>query len=178
MENQISEHFSDLNPVLLPAIEKMIAVIEAGKVPLFVRRPGASIMSIVRRYAESIGSVPLRAPHWTISEKGLMGSIGGAYPGEVERADGGVLLIDEAPEFARAALVSVARAYQQGYVEHEQADRTWVKKPVKFKLILAMNPCPCGHAGNPNRSCVCHPDTVERYLQRVAMIPDAELILL
>jgi magnesium chelatase family protein len=31
-----------------------------------------------------------------------------------------------------------------------------------------MNPCPCGHAGDGQRSCCCPPQAVQRYLGRIS----------
>ena len=35
-------------------------------------------------------------------------------------------------------------------------------------LVGAMNPCPCGYAGDPNRACVCTPSQVSRYGKRIS----------
>ncbi len=40
--------------------------------------------------------------------------------------------------------------------------------PARFMLAAAMNPCPCGHHGDPAHPCRCEPQSIERYLARVS----------
>ncbi|MEP6474962.1 MAG: ATP-binding protein, partial [Gemmatimonadota bacterium] len=40
--------------------------------------------------------------------------------------------------------------------------------PARFILVGAMNPCPCGYAGDPVRGCRCSPESIERYLSRIS----------
>jgi magnesium chelatase family protein len=40
--------------------------------------------------------------------------------------------------------------------------------PARFQLVAAMNPCPCGHAGDPDSRCTCAPGVVERYQARIS----------
>ncbi len=110
---------------------------------------------------------PFRAPHHTISDAGLIG--GGAYPrpGEVSIAHGGVLFLDELPEFRRNVLEVLRQPMEDGVVTISRAATT-LCYPARFTLAAAMNPCPCGHFGNPVRGCTCGPVGVERYQSRVS----------
>jgi magnesium chelatase family protein len=110
---------------------------------------------------------PFRAPHHTISDAGLIG--GGTYPrpGEVSIAHGGVLFLDELPEFRRNVLEVLRQPMEDGVVTISRAATT-LCYPARFTLAAAMNPCPCGHFGNPARACTCGPLGVERYLSRVS----------
>jgi magnesium chelatase family protein len=38
--------------------------------------------------------------------------------------------------------------------------------PARFILVAAMNPCPCGFAGDPVRECRCTPQQIDRYTAR------------
>ena len=40
--------------------------------------------------------------------------------------------------------------------------------PAEFQLIAAMNPCPCGYAGDRRTSCRCTPDQIARYRARIS----------
>lgn len=37
-----------------------------------------------------------------------------------------------------------------------------VEYPASFMLVAAMNPCPCGHYGDPTHACTCTPLQVHR----------------
>jgi magnesium chelatase family protein len=110
---------------------------------------------------------PFRAPHHTISDAGLIG--GGSFPrpGGVSIAHGGVLFLDELPEFRKNVLEVLRQPMEDGVVTISRAAMT-LCYPARFTLAAAMNPCPCGHFGNPARACTCGPLGVERYLSRVS----------
>jgi magnesium chelatase family protein len=110
---------------------------------------------------------PFRAPHHTISDVALVG--GGQFPrpGEISLAHHGVLFLDEMPEFSRHVLEVLRQPLEEGCVRIARAART-VAFPARFMLIGAMNPCPCGFAGDPVRVCRCAPAQVDRYASRLS----------
>jgi len=110
---------------------------------------------------------PFRAPHHTISEAGLIG--GGQYPvpGEISLSHHGVLFLDEMPEFRRQALEVLRQPLEEGTVTLSRA-RYVVTYPARVMLVATMNPCPCGHLGDANRSCACAPLEILRYRGRVS----------
>ncbi len=110
---------------------------------------------------------PYRAPHHTASAVALVG--GGALPrpGEISLAHHGVLFLDELPEWNRAALEVLREPLESGTVTVSRAART-AEFPARFQLVAAMNPCPCGWAGDPSGRCRCEPDLVRRYRSRVS----------
>jgi magnesium chelatase family protein len=110
---------------------------------------------------------PFRAPHHTISDAGLIG--GGSYPrpGEVSLAHGGVLFLDELPEFRKNVLEVLRQPMEDGCVTISRASMS-LSYPARFMLAAAMNPCPCGYFGDPRRACSCGPVGVHRYLARVS----------
>ena len=110
---------------------------------------------------------PFRAPHHTISDAGLIG--GGSYPrpGEVSLAHGGVLFLDELPEFRKNVLEVLRQPLEDGTVTIARALMS-LTYPARFMLAAAMNPCPCGWFGDPQHSCSCGSLGVQRYLARVS----------
>lgn len=110
---------------------------------------------------------PFRAPHHTISDAGLVG--GGAIPrpGEVSLAHGGVLFLDELPEFHANVLEALRQPLEDGVITVSRAAST-LTYPARLLLVAAMNPCPCGHAGDAGRACLCRLEEVRRYLARVS----------
>lgn len=114
-----------------------------------------------------IADRPFRAPHHTISNVALIG--GGAHPrpGEVSLAHHGVLFLDEMLEFQRNVLDVLRQPLEEGFVTIARAART-VTFPARFVLVGAMNPCPCGFAGDPARECRCTPQQIERYRSRLS----------
>lgn len=111
--------------------------------------------------------VPIRMPHHTVSVAGLLGGGRPLRPGEVSLAHRGVLFLDELPEFPRACLEGLREPLEAGSVTVVRAHGA-VTLPARFQLLAAMNPCPCGYLGHPQRACTCSPQSVMRYLSRVS----------
>jgi magnesium chelatase family protein len=110
---------------------------------------------------------PFRAPHHTISEAGLIGGGSVPRPGEVSLAHQGVLFLDEMLEFPRHVLEGLRQPMEDGRVVVARAAAS-VTFPARFTLVGAMNPCPCGHAGDAARACVCAAADVARYRARLS----------
>jgi magnesium chelatase family protein len=106
---------------------------------------------------------PFRAPHHTISTSGLAGGGSGlGRPGEISRADHGVLFLDELAEFQPPVLQSLRQPIETGHVTLTRS-RGAVTFPARFTLVAATNPCPCGWAGDDRRACRCPPAAIDRY---------------
>jgi magnesium chelatase family protein len=112
------------------------------------------------------GIRPFRAPHHTATTAGLVGGGTPPRPGEASLAHNGVLFLDELPEFSPAALQALRQPLEDGYLTLVRAEGR-VRYPACFSLVAAMNPCPCGYLGDPERTCTCPPTLVERYVGRV-----------
>ncbi len=110
---------------------------------------------------------PFRAPHHTISDAGLVGGGNPPRPGEVSLAHNGVLFLDELPEFRRHVLEVLRQPLEDGRVSVARAALT-VDFPARFMLVAAMNPCPCGHLGDPRHGCRCTPAQIQRYRARLS----------
>ncbi len=114
-----------------------------------------------------IATRPFRSPHHTTSDVALVGGGGNPQPGEISLAHNGVLFLDELPEFQRSVLEVMRQPLEERKVSISRA-RISVEFPANFMLIASMNPCPCGYHNHPEKSCVCAPGVVQRYLNKVS----------
>lgn len=110
---------------------------------------------------------PFRAPHHSASDVAMIGGGSSPRPGEVSRADFGILFLDELPEFKRPVLEVLRQPLEDGKVCIARAADT-LEFPARFQLLAAMNPCPCGYLGHPTRACSCSPSQISRYRQRIS----------
>ncbi|MEL7298480.1 MAG: YifB family Mg chelatase-like AAA ATPase [Pseudomonadota bacterium] len=110
---------------------------------------------------------PFRSPHHSASAVALIGGGSRPQPGEVSRAHHGVLFLDEFPEFSRHVLEMLREPLENGEVHIARAAFS-VTYPAQFQLVAAMNPCPCGFAGDPQQQCRCSSDQLLRYRRRLS----------
>jgi len=110
---------------------------------------------------------PFRSPHHSASAAALAGGGGRPRPGEISLAHGGVLFLDELPEFNRNCLEVLREPMESGAITLSRA-RHKITYPARFQLVAAMNPCPCGYLGDPDRACRCTGDQVRRYRARIS----------
>lgn len=114
-----------------------------------------------------VSARPFRAPHHSISGAGLIGGGSAPRPGEVSLAHHGVLFLDELLEFSRHVVEALRQPMEDGRVVIARAATT-VAFPARFTLVGAMNPCPCGNAGEPSRVCSCAAGDIARYRARLS----------
>jgi magnesium chelatase family protein len=116
---------------------------------------------------------PTRHPHHSASAVALVGGGSPPRPGEISLAHHGVLFLDELPEFPRSALEALREPLESGSVTISRAAMR-AEFPARFQLIAAMNPCPCGYAGQVRSGqhkgplCRCTPDQVQRYMRKIS----------
>jgi magnesium chelatase family protein len=110
---------------------------------------------------------PFRAPHHGASATAVIGGGGRLRPGEITLAHRGVLFLDELPEYRRDLLEALREPLETGTVSIARA--AWHGQfPARFQLVAAMNPCPCGYAGDTNGRCRCTQPSVRRYVARIS----------
>ncbi len=110
---------------------------------------------------------PFRAPHHTISDAGLIGGGRIPRPGEVSLAHNGILFMDELPEFKKNVLEVLRQPLEAGNVTIARAASS-LNFPARFVLVAALNPCPCGHRGDFRHECICSPQEIKRYENRIS----------
>ena len=110
---------------------------------------------------------PFRAPHHSASMPALVGGGLRVRPGEISLAHLGVLFLDELPEFQRAVLDSLRQPLETGSVSVARAN-THVTFPARVQMVAAMNPCRCGHLGDPALACSRAPRCAADYQARVS----------
>ncbi len=126
-----------------------------------------SVAGLIRPGQGLIRERPFRQPHHTISDVALIGGGAQPRPGEVTLAHNGILFLDEFPEFRRSALEVLRQPLESRDITIARAQAQAVF-PADFVLITAMNPCPCGHYGDPIHECICSATQIQRYRQKIS----------
>lgn len=126
-----------------------------------------SVAGMLRGTKPLVTQRPFRAPHHTSSGISIIG--GGKFPrpGEISLAHRGVLFLDEFAEFPRTVLESLRQPLEDGIVTISRAQGT-VTFPARFTLVASQNPCPCGYATDPEKSCICSPAAIFHYQKKVS----------
>ena len=140
-------------PSILPPMDEAQALVSASIYSISHQR-----MDLHRHWRIR----PFRAPHHTASGVALVGGGSSPKPGEISLAHGGVLFLDELPEFSRRVLDVLREPLESGSIVISRANRS-LTFPAEFQLIAAMNPCPCGYYGDRSNRCRCTPVQVQRY---------------
>ena len=141
-------------PGLLPPLDEHDALEVASLASAAGQRPGPHIQR------------PFRSPQHTASIAAITGG-SSCRPGELSLAHHGVLFLDELPEFSRNVLEALREPLESGVIVVGRARRT-CEYPAGFQLIAAMNPCPCGYAGDRSGRCRCTPGQLAQYRRRVS----------
>ena len=110
---------------------------------------------------------PFRHPHHTATLASMVGGGIQGRPGEVTLAHGGVLFMDEAPEFQRQVIDALRQPLESHTITINRSQGNYIY-PADFICILAANPCPCGYYHDPHKECVCTETMVKNYQQRLS----------
>jgi magnesium chelatase family protein len=114
-----------------------------------------------------ISKRPFRSPHHSASTASLVGGGRIPRPGEISLAHRGVLFLDEFSEFSRSVLESLRQPLEEGTITVSRVHST-LTYPAKFILIAAQNPCPCGYASDPVKTCTCTLSQIIKYQKKIS----------
>lgn len=155
----------------------------SGKTMLARALPGilpplneAESLEVTKIYSAS-GSIPpggslitnrqFRSPHHTASLAGLVGGGSKPQPGEISLAHRGVLFLDEFNEFPRSIMEAMRQPLEDGYLTISRSKQR-ITYPADFMLVASANPCPCGYALHPKKSCTCGQNQIQKYQKRIS----------
>lgn len=129
----------------------------------------ASLAGLLPAGSSLVRRPPFQSPHHSASPTALLGTIRSqlVLPGAVTLAHGGVLFLDEAPEFARPSLEGLRQPLESGTLSIARAG-AMATVPARIQLILAANPCPCGLGVDRGEQCTCTPMAKRRYRARLS----------
>lgn len=116
--------------------------------------------------SELVTRRPLRSPHHSSSDVSIIGGGQNPKPGEITLAHGGILFLDELPEFKRSTIESLRQPLEDRIVTVARAKDT-TTYPADFTLIATKNPCPCGYYGS-TKPCNCTPVEIDRYQKKLS----------
>ena len=146
-------------PGLLPPLEESAAV-EVTAVH--------SVAGLLKAENGLITTPPFQDPHHTATPASIVGGgTGLPRPGAVSLAHRGVLFLDEAPEFSSRVLQTLRQPLERGEVVIHRAAGI-ARFPAAFHLVMAANPCPCGHGWGRGEACTCSSLTKRRYFGRLS----------
>lgn len=127
----------------------------------------SKIQSISGNLEGSLVSMrPVRSPHHTATVSAMIGGGINPKPGEITNAHGGVLFLDELPEYSRAVLETLRQPLEDEKVIVSRNGGTYTF-PAKFILMGAMNPCKCGYYPDRNK-CNCTEQDVKKYTEKIS----------
>lgn len=149
-------HLASCAPTLLPNLT-LSEQIEVSK-----------IFSLVGENRVGNLRPPFRSPHHSVSAAAFLGGGQGiVYPGELTLAHRGLLFLDELPEFRRDALEGLREPIQNGEIHLSRISST-IRLPASFRLIAALNPCPCGYFQSKNLRCSCSENQIRHYRKKIS----------
>ena len=125
-----------------------------------------SVLGLLKEESPLIQERPFREVHHTATRAALIGGGAVPRPGEISLAHGGVLFLDELPEFKKSVLEVLRQPLEERYIRISRTYGNYTF-PADFMLVAAMNPCPCGCYPDLEK-CTCTPAQIQMYLSRIS----------
>lgn len=115
----------------------------AQSIKSLLPEPNLSWMTEYLRYFPKRDWWPEVSPHHTISHQGLLGGGAPIRPGELSRAHGGILILDELLEFDPLAVEALREPMQEGAISLVKRQNR-ARFPAQVQFVATTNLCPCG----------------------------------
>lgn len=119
----------------------------------------------LRKSSDAVREAPFRTPHQTATTEDMCGGGPNTLPGEISLAHNGILFLDEASEFRTSVLQMLRVPLESNSITLSRAGRS-VVYPANFQLVMAVNPCPCGNFGAPDKVCLCSERAIYQYWKK------------
>jgi magnesium chelatase family protein len=148
--------FAQRLPSIMPPMEPKDLIVALKIHSSYMSRLNENLLS---------GQAPFRSPHHQTSSQALLGVP--ENPGELSLAYGGILFLDELPEFRRDLIESLREPLETGQVQVSRAKRK-VLWQAKTTFVAAANNCPCGWLGSLKRKCYCPTNKVLAYKRKLS----------
>ena len=126
-----------------------------------------SVAGLIPRGTGLISERPFRSPHYTASAIALADGGPSHRPGEMSLAHGGILFLDELPEFRRDALETLRGPLEDGCITISRA-KSQITFPANFLLVAAMNPSPCEYLDDARKKCRCSLGQIHKYQSKIS----------
>lgn len=144
----------------------------AQMVHCFLRAPTEDEFRMIRKmhlqFGDEIRWRPLAAPHHSIPLISMVGGSSPIVPGELSRAHGGVLLLDELLEFSMSVQEALREPMESGEVRVSRRG-VQARLPARFQTIATTNLCPCGkYVPNQMVRCRFSLRKCRSYLERLS----------
>ncbi len=172
-------------------VARLLAVVALGEHPLLIAGPAGTGKStvaqsihpllndpdprtfqkarqIARSFGDSLKWRPLVAPHHSTTSLGMIGGGQPIVPGEITRAHGGLLLLDEFLEFSPQVQEALREPVEAGRITIRRAGHL-ENLPAEVILVATTNLCPCGdYVPTQTHRCRCQLNRRRRYLERLS----------
>ena len=125
-----------------------------------------SVLGMLNEKSPLIRKRPFREVHHTATRAALIGGGMFPHPGEISLAHGGVLFLDELPEFKKSVLEVLRQPLEEKEIRIARTYGTY-RFPADVILVAAMNPCPCGCYPDMQK-CTCSPAQIQMYLNKIS----------
>lgn len=140
--------------------------------PSFLDEPNTQQLREIRKSAYYFGQAqhwrPVVKPHHSATALAFTGGGGGVLPGEIVRANHGVLILDELLEFSKDVQSILREPMESGVLNLARAGRR-EQFDCKTLVLSTSNLCPCGEYSPSNpKNCRCSSLQLRKYLQKLS----------
>lgn len=142
----------------------------AESVSAFLPAPTPDEWKSIRKVASMFHKTPTWRPnvvvHHSITSLAMVGGTSQMRPGEITRAHGGTLIMDELLEFRPNVQDSIREPFESGKIEIARQGK-FVEMPAQFQLLATSNLCRCGnYLPKDTSNCRCDGYRLRQYQER------------